>query len=31
MSKVKNELEELAFRYLEPSYYETLRARVAAR
>ena len=31
MSKVKNELEELAFRYLEPSYYETLRARVEAR
>src|SRR5262250_1014325 len=31
MSKVKNELEELAFRYLEPSEYEALRARVDAR
>jgi GTP diphosphokinase / guanosine-3',5'-bis(diphosphate) 3'-diphosphatase len=31
MSKVKNELEELSFKYLEPSYYETLRARVEAR
>src|SRR5213596_1872632 len=28
MSKVKNELEELAFRYLEPAAYEALRARV---
>src|SRR5436190_3377446 len=28
MSKVKNELEELAFRYLEPQAYESLRARV---
>jgi GTP diphosphokinase / guanosine-3',5'-bis(diphosphate) 3'-diphosphatase len=28
MSKVKNELEELAFRYLEPEAYEALRARV---
>jgi GTP pyrophosphokinase len=27
MSKVKNELEELAFRYLEPQAYQTLRAR----
>jgi GTP diphosphokinase / guanosine-3',5'-bis(diphosphate) 3'-diphosphatase len=31
MSKVKNELEELSFRYLEPRYYESLRARVEAR
>ncbi len=31
MSKVKNELEELAFRYLEPKAYEALRARVEAR
>jgi GTP pyrophosphokinase len=31
MSKVKNELEELAFRYLEPQVYEALRARVDAR
>jgi GTP pyrophosphokinase len=31
MSKVKNELEELSFKYLEPSYYETLWARVEAR
>src|SRR5438876_4567739 len=31
MSKVKNELEELSFRYLEPQAYETLRARVDAR
>ena len=30
MSKVKNELEELAFRYLEPQSYEALRARVDA-
>src|SRR5260370_28562330 len=28
MSKVKNELEELSFRYLEPQMYEALRARV---
>ena len=31
MSKVKNELEELAFRYLEPQAYEALRIRVDAR
>ncbi len=31
MSKVKNELEELSFKYLEPQSYETLRARVDAR
>src|SRR6185295_18507067 len=31
MSKIKNELEELSFRYLEPQTYETLRARVDAR
>src|SRR5918911_1470754 len=31
MSKVKNELEELSFRYLEPQAFETLRARVDAR
>src|SRR5262244_2750149 len=31
MSKVKNELEELAFRYLEPKPYEALRQRVEAR
>ncbi len=31
MSKVKNELEELAFRYLEPKAYESLRGRVEAR
>jgi GTP diphosphokinase / guanosine-3',5'-bis(diphosphate) 3'-diphosphatase len=31
MSKVKNELEELSFRYLEPQAYEQLRARVDAR
>jgi GTP pyrophosphokinase len=31
MSKVKNELEELAFRYLEPQVYESLRAKVEAR
>jgi len=31
MSKVKNELEELSFRYLEPKAYEALRARVEAR
>src|SRR5260221_2096529 len=31
MSKVKNELEELSFRYLEPHAYEALRARVDAK
>jgi GTP pyrophosphokinase len=31
MSKIKNELEELAFRYLEPKYYESLRSRVESR
>lgn len=31
MSKVKNELEELAFRYLEPQAYEALRTRVEAK
>jgi GTP pyrophosphokinase len=31
MSKVKNELEELAFKYLEPKAYEALRARVEAK
>src|SRR3954471_18364484 len=31
MSKVKNELEELAFRYLDPLAYETLRAKVEAK
>ncbi len=31
MSKVKNELEELSFRYLEPQSYETLRAKVDAK
>jgi GTP pyrophosphokinase len=31
MSKVKNELEELAFKYLEPKAYEALRARVESR
>jgi GTP pyrophosphokinase len=31
MSKVKNELEELAFRYLEPKSYESLRSRVESR
>src|SRR3954467_9972117 len=31
MSKVKNELEELSFRYLEPQAFETLRARVDAK
>ena len=30
MSKVKNELEELSFRYLEPQAYEALRTRVDA-
>jgi GTP pyrophosphokinase len=28
MAKVKNELEELAFKYLEPAAYESLRSRV---
>lgn len=31
MSKVKNELEELAFRYLEPDAYEELKAKVQKR
>lgn len=31
MSKVKNELEELAFKHLEPESYESLRQRVEAR
>ncbi len=31
MSKVKNELEELSFRYLDPQAYEALRIRVDAR
>jgi GTP diphosphokinase / guanosine-3',5'-bis(diphosphate) 3'-diphosphatase len=31
MSKIKNELEELAFKYLEPPAYEALRARVEKR
>jgi GTP pyrophosphokinase len=31
MSKVKNELEELSFRFLEPKAYEALRAKVEAR
>src|SRR5437763_6685822 len=31
MSKVKNELEELSFRYLEPKAYEALRQQVEAR
>src|SRR5688572_1693242 len=31
MSKVKNELEELAFKYLEPKVYESLRAKVEAK
>ena len=31
MSKVKNELEELAFKYLEPKSYEALRSRVESR
>src|SRR5574342_152842 len=31
MSKIKNELEELSFRYLEPQAYEQLRIRVDAR
>ena len=31
MAKVKNELEDLAFRYLDPAAYEALAARVAER
>src|ERR1041384_5807688 len=31
MSKVKNELEELSFRYLEPKAYESLRTKVEAK
>ena len=31
MSKVKNELEELAFKYIEPKAYETLSAKVETR
>src|SRR4026209_2038545 len=31
MSKVKNELEELSFKYLEPAAYEALRARLEKR
>jgi guanosine-3',5'-bis(diphosphate) 3'-pyrophosphohydrolase len=31
MSKVKNELEELSFKYLEPKAYEALRSKVEAR
>jgi GTP pyrophosphokinase len=31
MSKIKNELEELSFRYLEPQIYEALRTKVDAR
>src|SRR5256714_512876 len=31
MSKIKNEREELSFRYLEPQAFETLRARVDAK
>jgi len=31
MSKIKNELEELSFRYLEPQLYESLRSKVDAR
>src|ERR1043165_1167405 len=31
MSKVKNELEELSFRYLEPRAYESLRSKVESR
>src|SRR5919197_6344468 len=31
MSKLKNELEELSFKYLEPKAYEALRAKVEAR
>src|SRR5829696_5785740 len=31
MSKIKNELEELAFKYLEPKAFESLRSRVEGR
>jgi GTP diphosphokinase / guanosine-3',5'-bis(diphosphate) 3'-diphosphatase len=31
MAKIKNELEELSFRYLEPAAYESLRARVESK
>ena len=31
MSKIKNELEELAFKYLEPDAYQVLRARVESK
>jgi len=31
MSKIKNELEELSFKHLEPSAYESLRTKVEAR
>src|SRR5947209_3350340 len=31
MSKVKNELEELSFKYLEPKVFESLRAKVEAK
>jgi GTP pyrophosphokinase len=31
MAKIKNELEELSFRYLEPTAYEALRVRVDAK
>ena len=31
MSKIKNELEELSFKYLEPAAYEALRAKVESR
>ena len=31
MAKIKNELEELSFKYLEPVAYESLRARVEAK
>jgi GTP diphosphokinase / guanosine-3',5'-bis(diphosphate) 3'-diphosphatase len=31
MSKIKNELEELAFRYLEPKVYDALRSKVEAK
>src|ERR687892_1662403 len=31
MSRIKNELEELSFRYLEPKAYESLRSKVEAR
>ena len=31
MSKVKNELEELSFKYLEPQAYEALRIQVDAK